>query len=252
MKIGALVLIGLFAGASPSEAVVTIINSTVESADGANATTTDAMSTLGASLLVVTASWYGADTELPAALSDSAANTWICLAGAGQGPTQLNLCYVNSATPTTSAVHTVTFAATGTYAAVSFLAASGTAVVPLDLQNSGNDTNVTALAVNGGITPTVSNALVVTGASVLPTSGAIAGPATYTLIGGATVTPVGAVTMGGGGAYRIQTTAVATDPSWSWSTPTDAATMVVSFKELVGGGGSGGPCTLATTGAGRC
>ncbi len=121
----------------------------------------------------------------------------------------------------------------GTTPGLCVAAFSGTATSsPFDQQNQAN--NQTTIADAGSITPTQNNELVIsccTGATVI----AVDSPYTVTDI----LNGVGGVNWGAAMAYNVQTTATATDPTWT--TPTfGSGAKIASFKEP-GAASGGGP-----------
>ena len=246
----ALVATGLLVGVglvSPAAAAITAGNH-LSAQFGANGGTTAAMSTSGATLIVLVASELVSGT--PCTPSDSQTNTYTGLtAQANASETRVRLWYV--AAPSTSGTHTFTCAGTNHYPTVTVMAFNGVAASPFDQQNGAQSDNgaLTTLA-TGSVTPTEDNELVVTGIAV--GNSAFGGTPT---VSGYTVAEFmnyqGGTAVGGALAYVIQTTATATDPTWVWTNGGRPAAAVATFKAAAAGGST---CTggLTLLGAGKC
>jgi hypothetical protein len=152
-------------------------------------------------------------------LTDSAGNTWTRIAQPGPANNQQWAEMYYSHNPTTSASHT--FSYSGGYAAMEAQAFSGSASgAVLDQSNSA----VTTGGQPGSITPTHDNELVVASWS----SDASSNP---TISSPYTITDSdlwnGGVTYGSAMAYAVQTTAAATNPTWTGAG--DHAMIIASF-----------------------
>lgn len=184
--------------------------------------TTSAIDTTGANLIVLAVSYFSATT-----ISDSYGNTWTALSpstAAGGNPVeQLFYCPL----PIVGSGHTFTALS---YPAIYVLAVSGASATPLDQQN-GATGSATSLQ-PGSITPTQNGCLIVTGIGGNPfASGSISGAFSALT---ADLTP--GVNEGGGGAYEMQPTAVAVNPTWSWTGSGSSAAVIASFLPAAGGG----------------
>lgn len=196
-----------------------------------NAVTTGAADTTGATLLVCVAIYYFGGTG--GTMSDSKSNVWVPLTAQGDAAANVRIYYVNSATPTVGSGHTFTFSGTSRFPSLAYIAASGSAASPFDVEAGTVGDPVTTINHGAGITPTQDNELVIAG--VCSSDGTTA----PTIGGGFSVaynTARTANAYGGGGAYLIQTTATAANPSWSWTGSFTAASVIASFK--VGSTGS--------------
>lgn len=217
---------------APAQAAITVLSHTSGYGDG-NTATTSAISTTGASLIVVNVSSYTPGGSFT--LSDSASNTWTALTAYGPngGSTQATTQLFYAASPTTSGTHTFTASGTGVYPVVGVVAVSGTHASPYTSQESGDHNNGigTSLA-PGSLTPSEGNCLVVTGAAGLDHTAPTADGG-FTSDSGDNVAG-----MSGGIAWLVQTSAAASNPSWSWSGGAAMAASQAVFKSAAGGGGA--------------
>lgn len=200
--------------------------SSVNKAGPSGGGTTTAIDTTGATLLVLTTARYLATSATP---SDSASNTWTGLTDIGNSAGFQNACriwYVEN--PTTSATHTFTFAATALYPAFGASAWSGTATSSVFDKQSVNDNGdvATSTSAPGSVTPAADGALVIACAAYDSASA-------VTIDGGFTElydTPlVGGSYFGGMGAYLIQTTAAAANPTVSYAGSNANCTAIAVF-----------------------
>lgn len=236
--------------AAPIEAAHVVIVSGGSGADSVDAATTTAADTTGATFLVAGCSFFGEGGARSATLTDSNSNTWTALTEMNDsgGPAVL-IWYVNSATPTVGAGHTFTCTSVDGFPVVGFLAASGGRATPFDQQNvdSGGGSSVPDIDHNGGIDPTEDNTLIFSVVSNFRTSLSIGSGFTAFF----TQNFSSGVTMAGGFAYFLQSGAANSNPTWTWSTSSAAASAIANFKSAAAPPASG-PCTISTTGAGRC
>lgn len=185
--------------------------------------TTAAIDTTGADLLVVAVSEYFGATG--ASLSDSKSNTWTQLtAYVTADYLRIRLYYCQA--PTVGTGHTFTYSGTDVYCAVAVSAFTGSAATPADQQNGAGVTSATQVQ-PGSITPSENNCLVVSALAYDLTE-------TVTVTEGMTITDqiqrVASEHFALGLAYKIQTTAAAINPTWSWTTAERAVATVASFK----------------------
>lgn len=197
--------------------------STTRNGIAPNTITTVAGDTAGATLVVVAAVYYPAGGAH--AVTDSKGNTWTALSeSVGAGGVRL---YYNSA-PVVGAGHTFTLASEGNiFPTIAVLALSGTHATPVGGQN----TAVSSASVTlqpGSVTPAIANSVVITGINVFTGTSLLANGG-YTVVASSFVD---SLSLGGGLAYLIQTTPVATNPTWSWTTANDAAAVIAAFKPL--------------------
>jgi len=203
---------------------------------GANGGATTAIDTTGANLLVVLAAFYGGTTST-LTISDAKSNTWTALPLYGSSVPLGNGChrmwYAKNATVGTG--HTVTVSATGIYPVLTVYAVSGAdPTAPLDVETGkppvggSSSSPITA----GAVTPTVNGALVVCGFGGFNnlTNPVVDSGVTQTT----TQNPVAGTCVSGGAGYKIQTTAAAINPSWSWTGPNDYVTAVIAVFKPTG------------------
>lgn len=181
--------------------------------------TTGTHNTTGATLIVISAAWYGIGGVI---ISDSKSNTYIGLTPqVTVDPFNNQLYYINA--PTVGAGHTFTAAGVAASIAVVYFSGSSSG---FDTENGsivGGDSSM----VTGSITPSVNNALVIAGLCDDPNS------TTYTIDSGMTpfsLNGTPATNMGVGVAYKIQTSAAPINPTWSWIGVNPAAATIASFK----------------------
>ncbi len=205
--------------------------------------TTAGINTTGADFLVVAVACYSAG---PATLSDLVggnSNTWtpLTLRDDGVDTTQFYYCkpaFVGSG-------HTFTVAGASSFSGLCVQAWSGAAAAsPADQQNGATTGGATSLA-TGSITPSQANCLVVASLCTnlntdFSTAGAINGG--FTISNRLDSSP--GVGFAHGMAYLVQTSAVAANPTWSWTSSNAAAAAIASFKD-VGGGGATRPVKMA-------
>lgn len=174
---------------------------------GTGGGTSAAMDTTGATLLVFNASWYTGFTA-DATVSDSKSNTWTPLTKhiSGSGAHRFFYCL----TPSVGTGHTFTIGGGAVYAAAIIGAFSG--VVSYQTE-SGAGSESSPLAC-GSVTPLSNGALIVTGLSANQDAADAVTPG-FSVV--TTVPAVGGVNMQSSGAYLVQTTAAAINPTWSWS-----------------------------------
>ncbi len=197
---------------------------------GASSATTSGVDTSGANLLVVVGT---GTTSTEGTISDSKSNTWNALSASDGNDVRCRIWY--AVNPTVGSAHTFTKGASGTFSSIMVLAFSGADTSsPFDQQNGNSGTSLSSLAA-GSVTPSTDGQVVVTGLGFNAVS-SITVPSGYTITD--TNNYSAANNYGGSAAYKIQTTATATNPSWSMSNTCDAAARVATFKAAAGGGGT--------------
>ena len=214
-----------------ANAAITVLSHSCVGSTNSTTVTSAAINTTGASLIVISLSYFqGGSFTTP---TDSSSNTWTQLTvHTNNSDTSQVLFYVTN--PTTSASHTFTEnnGGTSTYPGICVTAFSGTQTSsPFDVQNGNQGTTVTTLS-TGSITPGSNNELVVTGVGGNYSTSSI--NSGYTIIdsepGVASHGYTAAI------AYIVQTTATATNPTWTQSGSGTIATTIASFKAASGGG----------------
>lgn len=206
-----------------------VLLSSVATGGTTNGVTSGSIDTTGANLLVVSVSWYaagGADVQT-GQLTDSKGNTWTQLNLAGTISTSISanrLFYCYGGTVGTG--HTFTVSQSNSYPAIAVMAFSNVAASPLDQQSQG-DAPATSTVQPGSITATQANALLIT-ACTWDGGTASVGSSFTDLVSAA---PSSGNNMGAAMACRVDTSAAATNPTWtktgavSWM-----AASIASFK----------------------
>lgn len=197
-------------------------------------TTSSAIDTTGATLLVALISKYDAQSSTPP--TDSKSNTWTALTSYWAGAlneTECRLYYV--ANPTVGTGHTFT-CPSGNQPALVVAAFSGVSTVsPVDQQNGFGPANASTIQ-PGSVTPAEDDELVVSGCAQYSSASMSASGMTVAN----TVPDNGGVNIGTAMAYVVQTTATAINPTWSTGFSRCKA-VIASFKAAAGGGGGGNP-----------
>lgn len=203
------------------------------STGGADGSTTPAIDTTGATILICVVSNY--EVSAAPTLSDSKTNTWNGLTVRSNGAVandEVRIFYATN--PTVGTLHTFTVTGTGSYSLVAVAAFSGAATTtPFDVENGAVAGANTSLA-TGSITPSENDELIIAGIS-------FENPDTLSIDQAMTITNQvpwsSGVTFGCALAYKIQTTAAAINATWSWTTSDNIAVAIGSFKAAPGGGG---------------
>lgn len=229
LAIALLVLVlALVAAPRRSEAAIALVGAGA-AAGGDNGGTTTGFDTTGATLLVAVVGSYNQTTQ--PTISDSKSNTWTALTAYEDGASRTRVRIYYVANPSVGAAHTATAAQASCFCSIAFAAFSGvTTTSPFDQQN-GSFTDSGTSVQPGSITPSEDNTVVIAGlgSDTAASSHAING--SYTL----------QVSHDGGGAHLgshlafwIQTTATATNPTYSWSGTDQASAAIASFKSSGG------------------
>lgn len=193
------------------------------SPDGNDATTSSAINTTGASLLIMAIADVGGTTPV-----DSKSNTWVGLT-AQSNVLRARLWYVDA--PTVGAGHTFgTTSGGGHYPSIAIQAWSGSLPSPFDVENGALGVSATSLQ-TGSITPNLNNELVVAMFGIQDAD-------TITVDSGMTITDQ--INLGGNQhygvvlAYLIQTTAAAINPRFSFSVAQSPCATIGAFKAAAG------------------
>jgi hypothetical protein len=197
------------------------------STDG-NSVTTGSLNTTGASLLVVC--FAGTPAGSLEAISDSLGNTWTEVTRAtGNGSRSSIWCAVN---PTVGAAQTFSASASGGFPSIVVIALNGvTLSSPLDQESVNASSSTVTFLTNPSVTPTQNNEICIT---TLCTSAAATASINqgYTIDG--TVAFSSGAHQGAALAYLIQTTAAATNPTWSSSASVYLSCAMATFFESTG------------------
>ena len=192
---------------------------------GTSGGTTSGVNMVGANFLVACLTFYTPSTQT--AFSSSPSNTWNKLTVYDDSVfvgVSTVIYYAESASSGSSQ----TFTANGAFSAISVMGFSGVKVASsIDKQGGAgtSGSNVTTIQ-PGSITPSVNRELVVTCGSNLAAGGITVSPSNYTQL--ANIAYNG-TWVSNGSAYWIQTTATATNPTWTFSSSL-AATAIASFE----------------------
>lgn len=190
-----------------------------------------AIDTTGADLLVFVATSYNGFAA--PTVSDSKGNTWVGLAEQSAAiNSRVRIYYAKN--PTVGSGHTFTVTGNETYPAVLVFAFSGADTDdPFDQENGATAGSVTSHAA-GSVTPSENGEVLVGGLCYDGDVTNLAIGSSFTLELHEAYT--NAVNMGGAAAYKIQGTAGAENPSWSWTTARNVAASIATFKAAAGGG----------------
>ena len=191
-------------------------------------TTTPAIDTTGATLLVVTEYMYNGDPCGYAAPVDSKSNTWTCAGSYYGGSAEKAYIGIWYSIPTSvGSGHTVTIPSVA-HASAAFAAFSGTASsYVLDSKTGAGQATGSTLQ-PGSLTPTGNGELVITGAS-----GSVNGTSVSSVDSPFSSHLVQNVAQGSGNgsvalAYEIQTTATARNPTWTFSTGSHETSAIIA------------------------
>jgi hypothetical protein len=203
-----------------------------------NSTIAATMNDTGATLDVVIVASNVMSQNLPSVLTDSQSNTnWSYgLAQENTSVYGIQIAWINN--PSTSATHTFSYVDGSTaFPAIAILSFSGTFGGVEKCTGSAN-TSATSIA-PGSLTPSLANALIITGYTENTGTSA-----TWSITGGFTIADQHDGTGGRaaiGSAYLIQTTATASNPTWSksGSNAANQVTVQCSFLNQPSGGGGG-------------
>jgi hypothetical protein len=204
----------------------TFVSSTVKASTTGNGATTSAINTVGSTLIVIVQSSFG---TFPTP-TDSKSNSWTLaknLSSGDGGPTtsrQISIWY--RASPITDANHTFTDPGTSDFPVIAVFAFSGGAGGVLDQVNAHANSGAAATCQPGSITPSTANQLIISGFEFK--SGT-----TATVDSGFSTPPKAGSTgtaAGGAGAYSIQTSAGAVNPTWTMGSTDFCTAAIASFK----------------------
>jgi hypothetical protein len=202
----------------------TLIAHTQVVGNGNSATvTTPPIDTTGANLIVACVAAWG---TIRTSLYDSKTNNWITSTAQPSGDDVLNTYYC--AAPTVGAGHT--FSVWADYSPIIVMAFSGAAVSPFDQSSfNHNGGSVVSLA-PGPITPSLSNALLVTALSASADASSI--DSGFAL----TEKAIGSgQSVSGGMAWRALAAPSAINPTWQLVGPSSIAVAMLSFKGVATG-----------------
>lgn len=194
---------------------------------GANGGSTSAIDTTGATLIVVlTAEYLGG---IGHSVSDSKGNTWTPLTQQQAGAGLYSRVRIYYTIPTSvGSGHTFTFSGSGGHPVIMVQAFSGTKSSGAFDAENGASTNSAGTLSPGSITPSEDNC-VVTQLVCNDNLGAMASIDGSYVVSDSTGA-VGGTNVAGTAAYKVQTTATATNPTWTLGGTADAAAAAACFK----------------------
>lgn len=198
-----------------------VANTGTGSTDAANVTPTG-VNTTGANFVAFGAISYSVSAA--PSLVDSKGNVLTALTAYAGSQCRVQLYYCLN--PTVGSGHTGTLSRSASYPALFMQAWSGAkSSSPFDAENGASGTSATSLQ-PGSVTPSEDNELLISVVNNF-TSSAHAINSSFTISN--------SFVFGGGGlsgamAYRVQTTAGAVNPTWSWSTANTNAAAIACFK----------------------
>lgn len=213
-----------------SWAAIAVVDHVADKTAAGGTFTSATMNSTGATGLVCGLTFYDLATE--PTLSDSKGNTFTGLTK--QPITNLlstRLFYV--AAPSVGSSHTFTVTSSGgnSYSSVACLALSGTHATPFDQQNGATHTPATTSGQPGSVTPTVDNEILVTAIGFDDGESSATINSSFTIADQINANPNW---WGIALAYKIQTTAGAENPTWSWTGSVRATSAIATFKASAG------------------
>ena len=177
-------------------------------------------------------------------VSDSKSNTWNTAPPTTQtaaGLTRLQLYYAKNANVGTSHTFTVSSASYATSCVAAFSGSDTSS--PYD-QEAGSTVASGMTVTPGSVTPTTDNQIVISGMAG-NFNNTLSVDSGFTIIDQIQYVPFFSTAL----SYKIQTTAAAVNPVWTWVTSGDAAALNATFKSS--GGAAPAPKRLMTLGAGE-
>lgn len=218
---------------------IALVANTAKSLYYTGVDTTSAIDTTGANLLVVCFSYYTAGAD--PSVTDSKGNTYTKLTPREGGVAGALIYYCQGGT--VGAGHTFSCDASSANRMISVMAFSGVAASPLGLQSGATSGGATSIA-PGSVTPAQDGELIVAMAA-LRDGGTVSVNDGFTI---ANQVPYDA-NIGIAAAYKVQTTAAAANPSFSWASSVYCSAALATFKAETGGAGiaSGSAASVSLT-----
>ena len=206
--------------------------------------TSASINTTGANFLCVVFVENGSSSHT---VSDSKTNTWHyrTVNSSGSGPQEMIIAYAYNATVGTG--HTFTLSAGDVGSAGAFMAFSGVQTTdPYDVENKAGSGSAGTSAQPGSVSPTNDNSLIISGAGLNSGGGTISVNQSFTITDQLPFT--GGNNYAVCGAYLIQTTKGAVNPTFSWSGSADWYANSAVFMAAAGGGAlTSGSASLSST-----
>lgn len=195
--------------------------------------------TTGANLIVVEVSYFDASSAVT--VTDNKGNTYTALTGYGGAGADYRVKLFYCYAPTVGTGHTFVGGVAGAYCSVSIAAFSGAAASPAD-QSAGSFNSSSSTAQAGSITPTESGELIIATMCNRLDAGSVSINDGFTIVDQELWQSGG---LGTALAYKIQTAAAATNPTWTLTSAVKNAPAIYSFKAA--DGGSGGTPSLVVS-----
>lgn len=194
---------------------------------GEDGGTTPAMRTTSATLITLAVAFYsGAGGAATVAVDDSEGNTWepgtIRETANGEESVQLFYCIG----PSTSATHTFEATGVGGFITLAVEAFTATGEIEFVSESAGGVTNSGTSVQPGELTATEDGSLFVTGLNYSLRNTAVIDD-DFTA---QTLDWVDAVNVAGASAYKVQGTAGAENPTWSWDGAAEGAASMMLFQ----------------------
>jgi hypothetical protein len=227
MKIKTLLLsalIGIILFPDFVQGAYALVSNTIAGSTDQDNVTTSSINTTGANVIIIAASYFSVSGGVTP--TDNKSNTWNQLTDGDSTDAKMTMFYCYNCIVGTG--HTFSYSDTASYPVLAVVAFSGgPATDPFDQQNNNAVTSGTSLSTNG-VTPTENNELVVTGLSLASSPQTASINSSFIISNQLDHSP--GEHMFGALAYKIQTSAGAENPTWSWTTSTYIGTTVATFK----------------------
>lgn len=213
---------------TPSGGGAAAFVASVATAGGANTVTSGAIDTTGANFIQVAVSFYNGG-GVAGTLTDSRSNTWTAVTTIDSGsPNFVKLAIFRCSSPSVGSGHTFTNTGTAIYTSIAVIAFSGMNTSPADQTNSAASTGVLSVQ-PGSITAGQANTVLICALAADNNSGTLSINSGFT--GVVQVVGSSGTNEGVALAYRIDTSATATNPTWTCSVGTGAmAASISSWK----------------------
>lgn len=202
-----------------------LVANTAKASTDTNEITSDAIDTTGANFIVIGIGFYNGTTPNPS-VSDSKGNTWTALTNRASTivSTRQYYCFA----PTVGSGHTFTVSGVVSYPAIAVQAWSGIAASPADQENGATTSGSWATVSTGSVTPSQANTVLVASLAFEAGGGTTAINSGFTISNTIAYGTSEGVSL----AYKILTSADATNPEWSsgGTNSGDGAAAITSFK----------------------
>jgi len=201
-----------FGGASAGIALV------ANTASGTNSggTTTSAIDTTGANLIVIHVGYFNAPT-----ITDSKGNTWTALTARDPGISAGRMYYCLN--PTVGSGHTFTASGVNSFGTIAVSAFSGVSAFGSENGAAGNAASIAT----GAVVPSVDGSLVISGITFNTVGSSVSVNASLSILN--QVAPVNSANFGVALAYLIQGTAASINPTWTPTTSQELGATIATF-----------------------